>query len=1029
MSGDGLERHWRSIEAQAAAEPRGAERSDEFVSGADELELASELSRRRFLGLMGATAALAGVGLSGCLRKPRELILPFAERPEDLIPGRPRVYATSACVGGGVLGLLVESQDGRPTKIEGNPAHSMSLGAASAWAQAEVLNLYDRDRSRRPLQGGKESSWDVFGDFATAHFGALRRSKGRGLALLVEHLPSPTFHRLLGELRALLPEARVYLHDATYPRNSRAGAALVGAPRLQQLYGLDRSDVVLALDSDLLCTEGDAVRNQRLLAGRRRIISPVGTLNRLYVVEPYLTATGAAADHRLALRPSEISDFLEALARQLLAGEPQLSSAEERKPPKARQALAAFKAAETPKVRALRQVLRLDGAGRFGKWIPVLAAELRRNAGRSLIVVGERQPPRVHALAQLLNESLDNIGYTLFFVENAQETAAGTIDELAAAIRAREVRTLVLVGGNPVYDAPADLGLDRLLAQVPQRIHLSSHADETSRLCTWQLPRSHFLEAWGDLRATDGTCSIVQPLIAPLFDSASEIELLARLLGSTVPRGHDLVRATWSARSTSASMPASAPGAPPGAGFERQWRRWLHEGVVIDSAVPPVKPKLRWEALVRAWSQRPGVVPSSPQSLELVLNRDPSVLDGRYANNPWLQELPDPITKLTWDNAACLSPRTAEALGVRSSELVELSCRGRTLRAAALVVPGTVDDSVVLALGYGRRAAGQVGTGVGFDAGRLRDVSSPGFVGGARIRRAGGRHAQAITQEHASMEGRAIIREGTVAEFHADPEFAAKMVDGPPLRSLWTEPNVRTGQQWGMSVDLNTCIGCNACVVACQAENNIPVVGKQHVIERRAMHWMRVDRYFKGPRDAPLVAFQPVACQHCESAPCEEVCPVAATAHSPEGLNDMAYNRCIGTRYCSNNCPYKVRRFNFFQYNKGLDPLVQMQKNPDVTMRFRGVMEKCTYCVQRIQEAKIRVHGEQRDAVPDGAIVPACAQTCPSQAIVFGDINDPESAVSKRKQHPGDYALLGQLNVKPRTTYKVKLRNPNPELT
>jgi Fe-S-cluster-containing dehydrogenase component/anaerobic selenocysteine-containing dehydrogenase len=1004
------------------------ERPDEPLPGADELELAGGVSRRGFFGLMGASAALAGVSLSGCLRKPREPIVPFAQRPEDLIPGKPRVYATAACVGGGVLGLLVESQDGRPTKIEGNPAHSMSLGAASAWAQAEVLNLYDPDRCRRPLRGGKESSWGVFGDFAGSHFGALRRSKGRGLALLIEHVPSPTLHRLLGDLRAQLPEARIYLHDVTCPRNSRAGAALVGTPRAQQLYGLDRTDVVLVLDSDLLGTEGDVVRNQRLLAARRRIISPMGTLNRLYVVEPSLTTTGAAADNRLALRSSEVGELLEALAVQLLAGEPQLSSAEERKPPKARQALAAFKAREAPKVQALRRAMRGDAAAHYGKWIPVLAAELRRNAGRSLIVVGERQPPLVHALALLLNESLDNIGYTLSLVEDTLAAPAETIDELAAAIRAREVRTLVVLGGNPAYDTPADLGFDRLLAQVPERIHLSSHVDETSRLCTWQLPRSHFLEAWGDLRATDGTCSIVQPLIAPLFDSASELELLARLLGSRAS-GYDLVRATWSARSTPASLPTtSASAAAVASGeLERQWRRWLHEGVVIDSAPLPIKPKLEWEAVVRAWPRRPTAQASSPESLELVFNRDPSVLDGRYANNPWLQELPDPVTKLTWDNAACLSPRTAETLGVVSSELVEISCRGRTLRAAALVVPGTVDNNVMLALGYGRRAAGRVGTGVGFDAHRLRGASSAGFERGAQLKRSGGRHAQAITQEHASMEGRPIVREGTIAQFHADPGFAAKMVGGPPLRSLWTEDE-RAGQQWGMSIDLNTCIGCSACVVACQAENNIPTVGKQRIIERRMMHWMRVDRYFVGPREAPLVAFQPVACQHCENAPCEEVCPVAATAHSPEGLNDMAYNRCIGTRYCANNCPYKVRRFNFFQYNKGLDPLARMQKNPDVTMRFRGVMEKCTYCVQRIQEAKIKVHREQRDAVPDGAIVPACAQTCPSQAIVFGDINDPESAVSKRKQHPGDYALLGQLNVKPRTTYKVKLRNPNPEL-
>jgi len=985
----------------------------------DELD-ATPVSRRGFLGFVGAGAALAGISLSGCLRKPVDPIVPFSQRPEDLIPGRPRYYATSAMIGGGVLGLLVESQDGRPTKIEGLAAHPSSQGSASAWAQAELLGLYDPGRARRPLREGKETSWEAFAQRAAA----LRKDRGRGLALLTSHLTSPTWRRLLGELGRALPEARLYLHDECYPRHTLRGSALVGASGRLPLLQPDRADVILALDSDFLGLEGDATRNQRLFARRRQVLSQHSAINRLYAVEPYLTLTGAAADHRLPLRGSEVEAFARALVGEL-----------------ARQGL------QLPApVRAVK-----GDASRWGKWVPAVAADLLRNRGRALVVVGERQPAPVHGLGILLNHALENEGRTVNLVPDADAPEARSLEELADELRAGKVRTLVVLGGNPVATAPGDLGLGELIAGVPERIHLSDRVDETAALCGWQLPRSHFLEAWGDHRASDGTLSLQQPLIAPLFDSRSELEVLALLVGAPTGRGYELVRETWRLREGApASAPASAAGAaatpasaPAAASalqdrsgaaqagrpfvaaathdFERRWRRWLHDGVVAlpDTASQP-PPELRWESLGR--SRPPAVI----LGLELSLHPSPALLDGRYAQNGWLQELPDPITKLTWGNAACLGPATAAAQGVRTGDVIELSLGGRTASGPALIVPGVAEGVVALTLGHGR-AMGTADERRGVAGAPLRVATSPSFAGGLSLRRLGGRYRFAMTQEHWSMEGRPLIREATLEEFQANPRFA-QVEHEPPLRSLWKEPNERRGRQWGMSVDLNACLGCGACVVACQAENNIPVVGPERVRENREMHWLRIDRYYAGDPAAPQVRFQPVACMQCETAPCEQVCPVAASSHTAEGLNDQVYNRCIGTRYCSNNCPYKVRRFNFFQYNSGLDPLHRMQKNPDVSMRFRGIMEKCTYCVQRIQEAKIAAKVRGDGVIADGAVVPACAQTCPAQAIVFGDLSQEDSLVAQRKRQSRDYGILTELQTKPRTTYLAKLRNPNPEL-
>jgi len=970
--------HWRSLD-HLARTPRYLQALEhEFPPEAAELEIPT-VGRRGFIGLLGASTALAGATLTGCVRKPREQILPYARRPEDLVPGNPRYYATSACIAGQVEGLLVESQDGRPTKIEGNPNHPMSRGATSVWAQAEILSLYDPERSRKPMRRGKSATWGQWDRFASEHFDTLARRKGQGLAVITLHLPGPTLASLFDRFFSRFPAARYYRHDM---------AAMALAPPLLML---DRARVVLALDADMLGSEDHVVHNARGFSAGRR---PDATTNRLYVVEPFFSVTGTLADHRLQLRASEVAGFLGALTAELLRRGLTIAGGE--------------------KLRG-----RLPSTHRFGKWIPAVAADLLAARGKGAIVAGQRQPAPVHTLVWALNHALDNVSTLdaprpVFHAAGQGTRAPAPLSDLARELGKGRIDTLVIIGANPSYSGPVDLDLDRLMRKVPETIHLGLHRDETGHGCSWHLPGSHFLEAWGDWRAADGTVGIQQPLIAPLHATRSELELMAQLAGVRGRRGYELVHDHWRSSPTGGT-----------ADFSAIWRRWLHDGVATEvSALAPAGPPAM-DNLLHAWP------PAAPAGggLELTFRPCPKLYDGRYANNGWLQELPDPVTKLTWDNAACISPRTATRLGIKPFDQVQLTCDGRSMQIAAFVVPGTADDAVVVSLGYGRREGGTVLSHAGFDTYQLRTSNSPWFKRGASLKKVGQRYLLASTQDHGSMEGRPLIREGTLAQLAAEPRFAEKAAPHPLLESIWTPPNPTDGQQWGMSIDLNLCTGCNACVVACQAENNIPVVGKRRVLEGREMHWIRLDRYFTGPaEEARSMAVQPMACHHCELAPCESVCPVAATVHSPEGLNDMAYNRCIGTRYCSNNCPYKVRRFNFFQYNKGIDPVARMQKNPDVTLRFRGVMEKCTFCVQRINEAKIAAKRDGNGVVADGAIVPACAQACPTRAIVFGDTNDPKSGVSRRKAESRDYAVLAELNIRPRLTYLARLRNPNPEL-
>ena len=719
-------------------------------------------------------------------------------------------------------------------------------------------------------------------------------------------------------------------------------------------------------------------------------------MNRLYTAEAQYTVTGAMADHRLRVRVGDTAELAKALARGL-----KLLPAAELK-------------------------ILNNGVSKQDKWVTGVARDLERNRGRGLVVAGPRQPAAVHALVHWINEALGNVGQTVSYTDPARDAGGQrSIAELAKAIAAGEVATLVMSAGNPAYDAPADLHFAESLKKVPVSIHLGIDVNETASLATWHLPRAHDLEAWGDGRAHDGTVTFQQPLIEPLYGGRSAIEILALVSGNKDRRGYDLVRNYWLARWGDAAAGNSAEQAEAAKKTEKKWRRCLHDGLLLDSARQAIQVSVDAVAVRRAVN---ALRPAEVNTLEVAFYADSCVWDGRFANNGWLQEAPDPMTKLTWGNAALVSPATAESLGLETGDVVVIEVDGARVEIPVWVQPGHADTAISLALGYGRERAGRVGDNVGENVYPIRTAAGMGFRSGVTVRKTGRRYVFASTQEHHSMEGRPLVREAALDEYVEHPEFAKEAVEHPPLISLYEEPSYDEGYQWGMSIDLNSCIGCNGCLVACQSENNIPIVGRQEVLNGREMHWIRLDRYYTGDPEEPEAVSQPVNCQQCENAPCENVCPVQATAHSPEGLNDMAYNRCVGTRYCANNCPYKVRRFNYLDFHDGIEESQQMAFNPNVTVRVRGVMEKCTYCVQRIQEKKITARAEGRE-VADGEIKTACQQTCPAEAIVFGNINDPESRVTKLKQQNRDYALLGELNTKPRTTFLAKLRNPNPELT
>ena len=981
------------------------------------------LGRRGFLGAVGASLALAGS--EGC-RRSVERIVPYATAPEQIVPGVPLHYATVYARRGDAIGLVVESHEGRPTKIEGNPLHPSSLGAVDLITQASILDLYDPDRAPTPTKIGAKSTWEGFEAEIKARLALHAKDGGTRLRLLTEPLNSPTLLRLRAGFRARFPRASVHSYGAVDLGNARLGAVLAYGRPVETLIAYDKARVIVSIDADFLQTEPGNVRAHKLFSAGRKLTSPADSISRLYVVEPALTTTGAAADHRLRLRASQVRGYAVALASELAAQGvvvPDLVS-----PP-----------------------VGQGGAAFPRPWLAAVARDLATNRGASAVVVGSRQPPEVHALAHAMNDALGNRGHTLTLLEvtDADEPpGVQSIRELSDALDADKVDTLVILGGNPVYDAPADLAFSNKLAKASLSAHLSSLRDETSLHCTWHLPRAHELEAWGDQRALDGTLSVQQPLIMPLFDARSDIELLGLLADSDAATGHDRVRATLQpllleARGLSGCAApvagriacAGEASGYPALLFEHDWKKALHDGTLGTSPARPLDLAVNTKGVAAALASVVSPPPPLQGTVEVVFAADPKMLDGRHANNTWLLELPDPVTKITWDNAALVSPATARELGIESGDMIRLASGARSVTVATWILPGTADGSIALTLGWGRTRAGRTGSGSGFDVYPLRTTPEMSFARGITVAKVSGRHEFARTQEHDSMEGRPLAREATLAAYQAQPHFAE--LQSPPRRSLplWTDADYGKGHQWGMTIDLNACTGCSACVVACQAENNIPVVGKEQVANGRSMEWIRVDRYFTDG-DEPLVQIQPIACVQCEEAPCENVCPVAALEHSPEGLSEVTYNRCIGTRYCANNCPYKVRRFNYLNWHNdgvwkavgGLPETLQMQQNPNVTVRFRGVVEKCTYCVQRIQGLRLVAKREGRD-LRDGDVVTACQQTCPADAIVFGDLNDMNSRAAKLTMGDRRYALLEELGTKPRTTYLARVRNPNPEMT
>jgi molybdopterin-containing oxidoreductase family iron-sulfur binding subunit len=967
--------YWRSLD-ELAETPEFLEMLHrEFPQGAS--ELLDPVSRRTFARLMGASLALAGV--SACTRQPAEKILPYVKQPEEIVPGKPLYYATAVPMAGYAQPVLVESHEGHPTKIEGNPDHPVSRGATDAFTQAAILGLYDPDRMRTLTWRGEIRPWTTFRAALRAEVDSRRPRGGEGIRLLTGTVTSPTLAAQIEALQAELPAMVWHQWEPAGRDQAREGARLAFGQYLDAQYRLDRAQVVVSLDADLLGSGPLSVRYAREFAAARRLTGGRREMNRLYAVEPTPSVTGSIADHRLPLQAGLVGPFALALAAAL----------------------------QVPGAR-LGPV-----PGEFAGWVEPLARDLRNHQGTSLVAAGDDQPAAVHAVVHAINQALGNAGRTVVYTEPVEprpDDQLASIRRLAADMRAGRVGLLVVIDSNPLYTAPADLGFDEsAMSKVALRVFAGSHHDETAAYCHWQVPLAHALESWSDARSGDGTVTIMQPLIAPLYDGRTAHEIVGAMIQADAGRSsHDIVRAGWQERTKLA---------PPE--FETFWRTSLHEGLVAGSAAA--------EQSVTARPVDPASIPAAGKGLEIVFRADPTVYDGRFANNGWLQELPKPQTKLTWDNVALVSPATARRLGVRNEQVVELRSRGRAVKAPVWILPGQAPDSIAVHLGYGRTRAGQVGSGLGFSAYALRTSRAPGAEYGVEARPTGDRYLLASTQNQQTMEGRALVRSATLERFRQQPDFAREMVERPGRDTTLYPEHPYTGYAWGMTIDLNACIGCGACMVACQAENNIAVVGKTEVSRGHKMHWIRVDRYYEGDPDRPAAFNQPVPCMQCENAPCELVCPVGATSHSSEGLNDMVYNRCVGTRYCSNNCPYKVRRFNFFLFQDWTTPTLKMQRNPDVSVRSRGVIEKCTYCVQRINAAKIEAEKGGRK-VRDGEIATACEAVCPAQAIVFGDVNDAGSRVAKLKAEPLEYGLLEDLNTRPRTTYLAAVRNPNPEM-
>ncbi|MDT5120583.1 MAG: hypothetical protein QOC96_65 [Acidobacteriota bacterium] len=1050
--------YWRSLE-ELADTPEFQEFVErEYPQHAEEWH--DPFSRRTFIKLMGASLALAG--LSSCVYQPAEKIVPYVTQPEEMIPGRPLFFATAMPMSGGATPLLVRSNDGRPTKVDGNPDHPNNKNAASAtdasvagssatdiFAQASVLTLYDPDRSQTLTYREEIRPWTAFVAAINDALEEHKKDNGAGLRFLTETVTSPTLASQLRTILTNFPSAKWHQYEPAGSNGASGGAIAAFGEPVNTVYHFDQAERILAIDSDFLACGPGSLRYARDFSAKRRVTEENKTMNRLYVIESTPTNTGAMADHVLRMRPSEIEGFTRAVATALNG------------------------AGVTVKMSDAA------GAGNYtahADWIKALANDLKDFQGRSIVIVGSEQSPAVHALAHAMNEALGNFGKTITFTEPIAarvEDHTQSLRDLISDIDGGRVQTLVILGGNPVYTTPADLKLDQARMEKIKnlRVHLSLYKDETSELCHWNIPETHYLEAWSDTRAYDGTVSIIQPLIAPLYDCKSAHELLAVFQNQFDRKGYDIVRAFWQGQMSGAGGQGTGAGnQSSGTGnqgpdfankpmlsapllnattdFEMAWRKAVHDGFISNTAAKEKQGLTVKAPTPNTTSPAPGPQPPTP-AFEIVFRTDPTIYDGRFSNNGWLQELPKPANTLTWDNAALISPATARQLGVNNKiggyggdvfvDTIKITNAGRSVVAPVWITPGHPDNVVTVHLGYGRTRAGRVGTGKGFNAYAIRTADSPWFGSGVTVAKTGEQYALAVTQLHHLMENRDIVRVNTLADYLKDPEKIHEQGNNltdeeskdesmyPPYD--YSQRDYDRNYAWGMAIDVNSCVGCSACIVACQSENNIAVVGKEQVQRSREMHWIRVDSYFKGPEDNPEGPyFMPVPCQQCENAPCEPVCPVHATVHSAEGLNDMVYNRCVGTRYCSNNCPYKVRRFNFLLYQDWETPTYQLMRNPEVTVRSRGVMEKCTYCIQRIQWGKIEAEKEDR-VLKDGEIVTACQAVCPTEAIVFGNINDPNSRVAKLKKEERNYSLLADLNTRPRTTYLSRLKNPNEKIT
>lgn len=1006
--------YWKSLGELARNDEYEKFAEREFPENATELN--DDVSRRSFLRVMGASIALAG--FAAC-RRPVQKIIPYSKMPEDVVPGKPLFYASAMPFQGALNGIVVENNEGRPSKVEGNEIHPSSNGNTSIFGQASILNMYDPDRSRYVRKDGERSSVSAFAKFCSEHFS----NTDQNIAFVSEANSSPTYNRLKDRAMDKFTNARWITYEAFGEDHALEGTNIAFGQRLRTVNHYDKADTIVSFDDDFLNPAADtnSVENTKQFTDRRSVTSTEDDMSRFYAIESTFSLTGSNADNRLRIKSGEVELFIYALAAELA---------------KSVNALSAFS----------------GYTNKFSdhEWIPVLAEELLANSGKSILTVGRDHKPALHAAVAAMNVALGNNEETVTYHDvphiddkNNREAFAGLVEDLNGG----DIDTVVLIGSNPAFTAPADLNFTDALSNAGQVVHLSDYYDETSKLANWHINRAHFLEAWGDGYSFTGTRSIIQPQIEPLYSGVSEIEFLNTVLTGEKSKGYNLVQETWKDFYTS--------------NFQSKWEQALHDGIAGENSFPTESVRLSsgFSSKAREFLSNAG----SSDGMELVIRADSTAFDGRFANNGWLQELPEPMTKITWDNVALMSKKTADDLGVKEAglgrsevEMIAITVDGTTVEMPAWVQPGHADDSITVTVGYGREGIGRVANKTGFDTYPLRTTSNMHYASDISVEKTGKTYEVACTQDHNTMEGRSLLRHATLQEYREDPHFssyessydaempglayAEEKGEESPLsifNPIDEQEYPDDEPQWGMSIDLNACTGCGVCTIACTAENNIPVVGKREVSRGREMHWIRNDRYFDGDVNNPKALHQPVPCMHCEMAPCEQVCPVAATTHSDDGMNQMTYNRCIGTRYCANNCPYKVRRFNFFNYSKefltsGDDPeIVQMAMNPEVTIRFRGVMEKCTYCVQRVNRAKIErdIETNGRTKKPkDGAVETACQQACPADAIYFGDLTDPESEVVKTKKNNRNYLLLEELNTRPRTSYLSELSNPNPKL-